>query len=118
MKIRLGGRKSHWLILAVWLLLLTGPRVPGAESGKDSEERLRQDVTYLAADALEGRGVGTPGLDKAADYIAAQFSQMGLRTDLYHGTPFQEFEITISAEMGPADENRLTLIGSAGDGGQ
>src|SRR3954468_492311 len=118
MNIRFMRQSPDRVFFAVAILLIGSARLPAAENAKSSEERLRQDVTYLAADALEGRGVGTPGLDKAADYIAAQFSQMGLRTDLYHGTPFQEFEITISAEMGPADENRLTLIGSAGDGGQ
>lgn len=37
-------------------------------------------VYYLASDELEGRMVGTPGLQKAADYIADDFSKLGLKT--------------------------------------
>jgi hypothetical protein len=87
--------------------------VSTAESTAESETRLRQSVTYLASDELEGRGVGTEGLNKAADYIAEQFRQMGLRTDLFHGTPFQEFEITSAVEQGPAEHNHLTFVGPA-----
>ena len=41
-------------------------------------ERLMGHVRHLASDELEGRGVGTAGLDKAGDYIAKQFEQAGL----------------------------------------
>ncbi|MHC4183370.1 MAG: M20/M25/M40 family metallo-hydrolase [Planctomycetota bacterium] len=44
-----------------------------------SEARMLQDIEYLASDDLAGRGLGTPGLDKAADYIAKQFSDAGLQ---------------------------------------
>ena len=47
------------------------------KSAAESEARLRQEVTYLASDALEGRGVGTAGLNKAADYVADQFAANG-----------------------------------------
>lgn len=39
---------------------------------------LRRDVAYLASDALEGRGTGTPGNDSAAAYIARRFRSLGL----------------------------------------
>jgi hypothetical protein len=44
-----------------------------------SEARMLKDIEYLASEELKGRGLGTPGLDKAADYIAKQFSDAGLR---------------------------------------
>lgn len=44
-----------------------------------SEARMLKDIEYLASDELEGRGLGTSGLDKAADYIAKQFSEAGLQ---------------------------------------
>ncbi|MBK6910903.1 MAG: hypothetical protein IPH10_08245 [bacterium] len=40
--------------------------------------QLRKDVGVLAADALEGRGIGTKGLDSAASYIAQRMAQIGL----------------------------------------
>ena len=40
--------------------------------------RIRQDVAFLAADALEGRGSGTAGNDSAAAYAARRFRALGL----------------------------------------
>ena len=45
-----------------------------------SEARMLQDIEYLASEELKGRGLGTPGLNKAADYIARQFSDAGLQS--------------------------------------
>lgn len=39
---------------------------------------LKADVSFLASDALEGRATPSPGLDLAAEYIAAQFRRAGL----------------------------------------
>jgi len=39
---------------------------------------LRADVSFLASDALQGRATPSPGLDIAAEYIAAQFRRAGL----------------------------------------
>jgi len=71
-----------------------------AEAPSPAETRLADAVKYLASDELEGRGIGTKGLDAAADYIAAQFTEIGLKTDLFDGKPFQKFEHAISAKKG------------------
>ena len=42
----------------------------GARTSTPAEARLKDDVAYLAADAREGRGPGTKGIEAAADYIA------------------------------------------------
>src|SRR5258708_16024653 len=39
---------------------------------------LKADVSFLASDALEGRGTPSRGLDVAAEFIAAQFRRAGL----------------------------------------
>ena len=44
-----------------------------------SAESLRKNLTYIASDALEGRGTPSKGLDLAADYIAAQFKSAGIQ---------------------------------------
>jgi len=36
-------------------------------------------VQFLADDKLEGRNVGTPGYDKAVDYVESQFKAIGLK---------------------------------------
>jgi hypothetical protein len=48
---------------------------PGARSDTAG---LRRDVAYLASDALEGRGTGTPGNDSAAAYIARRYAELRL----------------------------------------
>ncbi|HEY4677522.1 MAG TPA: M28 family peptidase [Candidatus Angelobacter sp.] len=53
-------------------------------------EKIRATVKYLSDDALQGRGTGQKGGDKAADWIAAQFKSYGLASAGEHGTYFQQ----------------------------
>ena len=69
----------------------------------------REAVGYLASDELEGRGVGTKGIDLAADYIATQFKNDGLKTLPGLDGYFQRFEMTIGAAVAPG--NTLTSGG-------
>src|SRR5581483_5822456 len=39
---------------------------------------LKADVSFLASDALQGRGTPSPGLDVAAEFVASQFRRAGL----------------------------------------
>ncbi|MFN0020377.1 MAG: M28 family peptidase [Pirellulaceae bacterium] len=87
--------------------------VRGDEATDASEKRLKETVTHLASDDLEGRGVGTRGIDKAADFLAAEFAKLGLKTDSFDGSPFQKFKITTGAELGPSESNKLVLQGPA-----
>lgn len=97
------------LSAALVVLFVAAPCFAG-DAASEAEQRLKADVTYLASDELEGRGPGTAGLDKAADFIAGEFKQLGLKTQIYDGGPFQKFSITVSTELGPKDQNRLTLV--------
>jgi Zn-dependent M28 family amino/carboxypeptidase len=53
-------------------------------------EKIRASVKYLSDDALEGRGTGQKGGDRAADWIAAQFKSYGLAPAGDHHTYFQD----------------------------
>ncbi|MGE3315901.1 MAG: M28 family peptidase [Planctomycetaceae bacterium] len=44
-----------------------------------AENRLLEDIRYLAADELEGRGIGTKGLDKASEFVRDAFQKAGLK---------------------------------------
>ncbi len=44
-----------------------------------SEERMLKDLSWLASEDLRGRGLGTPELDRVADYIAEEFRKAGLK---------------------------------------
>ncbi len=76
-----------------------------------SAERYLQHVSFLASDSLKGRGNGTPELDRAAEYIAAQFRTSGLKPAGDGGTFFQKFEITTGVEFG--EKNALQIDGVA-----
>ncbi|MGY8769080.1 MAG: M20/M25/M40 family metallo-hydrolase [Pirellulales bacterium] len=75
----------------------------------EAESRIKAGLEYLASDELEGRGIGTKGLDQAADYVAEQFAEIGLETKVFAGSPFQVFEMTTSAKLGSKKENQITI---------
>jgi aminopeptidase YwaD len=66
--------RIQWIFLPVFYLLI----VPFLANGQDMEQRLRNHVTVLASDSLEGRGLGTRGKDKAIEYITTQMAGIGL----------------------------------------
>lgn len=113
-------RRIHRPLLraAVFAAAVLGAAGPLVAQG--SADRIRQDIRYLADDAREGRGVGTAGLDSAADYVARQFRLAGLipaGTDGY----LQRFQIDPSAPAvahsglgGAAVENVVGLIPGRG----
>src|ERR1700704_422094 len=43
-----------------------------------SPDSLKGHLSFIASDLLEGRNTPSPGLDLAAEYIAAQFRRAGL----------------------------------------
>jgi len=53
-----------------------GPKAAG--SGSAGVDRIAKDISWLADDAREGRGIGTKGLDKAASYVEHEFRQAGV----------------------------------------
>jgi Zn-dependent M28 family amino/carboxypeptidase len=73
-------------------------------------QELHRDVSYLASDPLEGRGVGTPGLDKAADFLADHDRSLGLRTLPGLDGYFQPFSFTLAATVGPRTSLQLNGV--------
>jgi aminopeptidase N len=55
-----------------------------------SEERMMETVRFLSSSALQGRETGSPGAEKAGEYIAAQFKQAGLAPGGDKGSFFQK----------------------------
>jgi len=64
--------------MAILTMVAVGALAPQARA-QPAQERILRDLQYLAADAREGRGVGTAGLDSAASYVARQFETAGLQ---------------------------------------
>src|SRR5262245_64048572 len=61
-----------------------------AQSRADS---LKDHVRYLASEELTGRGVDTPGIKLARDYIARDFAKIGLRPGGDNGSYLQGFDV-------------------------
>ena len=53
-------------------------------------EHIRWHVRFLAHDLLEGRGTGQRGGDIAAEYIATQFAEYGLKPAGDNGSYLQK----------------------------
>jgi TolB protein len=86
-------------LLGAWLLPATGTSQPDA-----STECFRELVTALAADDMEGRGVGTEGLERAATLITARFAAAGLDDGGVGHT--QTFDVITGVSLG--DGNALS----------
>lgn len=84
---------------------------PAAHAQRKSDEQLIQqlknDIGYLASDALEGRRTGTPGELKAAEYIEKRYQQM--RVAPYKNTYFHPFRFTYGKEVAPT--TRIVING-------
>lgn len=57
-------------------------------------ELLRTHMEIIAHDSLEGRGTATPGIRKAADYIAHYYRELGFSPVGDEGSFFQSFDLT------------------------
>lgn len=75
-------------------------RTRGAHTGTPNEaftamrdvndNRIKGDIKFLSSDLLEGRGTGARGGDIAAEYVATQFANAGLKPAGDNGTFFQK----------------------------
>jgi len=70
-------------------------------------EVLLEHLRVLTASEMEGRAAGTPGGDRAAAYIAAEFRRLGLQPLGADGNYLQTFAITTGVRLG--EGNRLAL---------
>jgi hypothetical protein len=78
----------------------------GQESPSNMEQRLRADLSYLSDDQREGRGVGTQGLYDAGEFIAKRFTELGLNTKVFGGSPFQEFGVPNGFEAAKSSDDK------------
>jgi Zn-dependent M28 family amino/carboxypeptidase len=93
----------------------TSARLPGAAFvalETINPEHIRWHVRYLSHDLLEGRGTGQRGGDLAAEYIATQFAEYGLKPAGDHGTYMQKVPL-VGITMLP--ETQFSLIPEQGE---
>ena len=98
----LSASRCSWLILATASWAVAG-------CASSPEQRFQSHINYLASDKLEGRGVGSRGIELASDYIARQFASIGLEPAGDDGTYFQTFPLTLHRTL--TDDSRLAFGG-------
>ncbi|MFN8291543.1 MAG: M20/M25/M40 family metallo-hydrolase [Chitinophagaceae bacterium] len=104
-------------IFLSWVLLLaaTISRAQKADEVINAKEAERV-ISVLASDEMRGRRVFSPEIDKAADFIAAEFKAAGLQTWNNSGSYRQEFSlvrpkfISASAQLDGAEIDQKNII--------
>ena len=67
--------QKHILLIALSLGLITA----SCKSVKIDATTVKKHLYTLATDDMEGRKTGTPGIEKAAQYIEKEFKKIGLK---------------------------------------
>jgi Zn-dependent M28 family amino/carboxypeptidase len=75
-------------------------------------EHIRWHVRYLSHDLLEGRGTGQRGGDIAAEYMATQFAEYGLKPAGDHGTYMQKVPLVGITTL---PETKFSLVPKQGE---
>tara|TARA_R110002073_G_scaffold57778_4_gene146766 strand:- start:188986 stop:190209 length:1224 start_codon:yes stop_codon:yes gene_type:complete len=88
-------------LLVLFLSLL------GCKEAYQPENKIKEDVTFLAADKLEGRQTGTKGEIAAAEYIANRFKSLGLAPK---GTEAYYQSFTFKPKTDPHQEVKYTVV--------
>ncbi len=78
------------ITVALWSSASAGNNALDDAMATIRPEAIRANMTFLADDALEGRGTGTRGYAIAAKFMAAQFAALGLQPAGDAGTYFQD----------------------------
>lgn len=78
------------------------------ETDSASTAWLTRAARYLSSDELEGRGLSTQGIGRAAEFLRDEFRIAGLDLSLGEKEGFQSFPFAANSKLGPG--NRLELV--------
>ena len=93
-------------VLLVALVALAAS-VAGAFPTEIDADSLMAHIKALSSDEMRGRGNGTPELERAAEYIAAQFKAAGVQPGGKNQEYFQPFQLVAGLTLGK--QNQLTI---------
>lgn len=104
------ARRVRIPVKPVWRAAALAALAVSILSAQTDAKRYLADVKYLSSPELAGRGTGTPGLEKAADYISAQLRSLKLQPAVQAGFG-QRFPVTTNARLG--SNNRFAWASGA-----
>ena len=116
------GRASWYagrLLCLKTLLAVSTAQVFAQDAAKPAPERseivrrVTHDITLLASEEYEGRGVETRGIELAAQHILKEYEAAGVKPGMPDGTWRQAFEVAIGDTV-VADTTAVRLQGPAG----
>lgn len=100
------------VVSAIVMAIAVAAPVAAQSADPAAEARIRADVTFLADDAVEGRGTGQRGYDLAALYVQTRMQAMGLTPGVDGGW----MQPVSFARTGIADEGaRITWTPRGGE---
>jgi len=102
-------KKIHLTLSLALLFLFQAWATEIPRSTPSTSDELLRHVRYLASDELMGRGVDTPGIGLAGDYIAQEFKKYGLLPGGESGTYLQKLEVVTGAR---AKESSSVTVGA------
>ncbi|HEV8538960.1 MAG TPA: M20/M25/M40 family metallo-hydrolase [Bacteroidota bacterium] len=96
----------------ITLLVFTLSSFAGAQealrSARITPQELQRHIKYLSSEELKGRRTGEEGNQMAAEYIAREFEQYGLKPAGDNGKYFQSFPFLASVREG--DDMKLSCV--------
>jgi aminopeptidase YwaD len=105
------------IVFAVSLALSTSYAIVAQHisdpDAKITTREILHHIKYLASDELQGRRAGTKFADEAAEYIAEEFHQYGLRPVTSDGSFYQDFEFVSGVKLGPKNSLTVSVAGKS-----
>ncbi len=89
--------QTHRILLLACFLVATGISVAHSN---DRSATMQEHVQFLSSEELAGRKPGTAGFDKAAEYVAKHFEEVGVETVPGADDYYQPFSVETSVSAG------------------
>ena len=96
-----------FVAVAAVLATLDSRAAPAKEPSASGELWMARAAQFLASDELEGRGLKTQGIHRAAKFIHDEFRRAGLDLSIGGKDGFQRFPVAVSSRLGEGNAMEL-----------
>lgn len=104
-------------LLFALLLVMAAPAAAGRDASPADAEAFARIVADLAAPEMEGRGVGSAGLDRARDYLIDRFRSLNLQPAFIDGRGERRYTQPSEVSLGVRAERQSLTMHTPGDAG-